>query len=149
MATFTFFNKWKEAQLDGELSNTPIDFTTDSIRLALVDSVRAPVAATDEFFGVAISANEVTGTGYTAAGEVLGTVTVTESGGTVTLDAADVTWTQNGAGFSDARYAILYKHNASLPTAPLVGFIDFTADKGNVSGDLTVQWNASGIFTLA
>ena len=143
MATFTFYNLWKEAQLDGNLTDSPIDLDGDTIKLALVNSTYTP-AQTHDYFTDA-SANEVSGTNYTAGGEVV-TVTVTESGGTVTVDGSDVTWTQNAGGFSNARYAILYK---DAVTDPMIGYIDFTSDKGNVQGDLTVQWNASGIFTLA
>ena len=143
MATFTFYNLWKEAQLDGNLADTPIDFDTDVIKLALVNSTYVP-AQTHTVFGDA-SANEVSGTNYTAGGTAV-TLTVTESGGTVTVDGTDVTWAQNAGGFANARYAILYK---DAVTDPMVGYIDFTSDKGNVQGDLTVQWNASGIFTLA
>jgi len=148
MATFVFFNLWKEAQFDGGVTNTPIDFDTDVIKLMLVDSTRAPIANTDTFIGAAIDANEVTGTNYTAGGDTV-TVTVTQTTGTVTVDGTDVTWLQNGAGFTDARYAILYKDITSAAVSPVIGYIDFTSDKGNVSGDLTVQWNASGIFTAA
>ena len=89
MATFVFYNLWKEAQLDGGIANTPIDFDTDSIRLALVDSTYTPNQLHD--FWADASGDEVTGTGYTANGEVL-TVTVTETTGTVTVDATDATW---------------------------------------------------------
>lgn len=148
MATFTFFNKWKEAQLDGDISGSPIDFTTDTIKLLLVTASRAPVAATDDLADdLVLGSNEVSGTNYTARGDTIA-MTVTETTGTVTVDGADNTWAQNAGGFTDARYAVLYKDSAVDSTSPLIGFIDFLADKGNVSGDLTVQWNALGIFTL-
>ena len=143
MATFTFYNLWKEAQLDGNLADTPIDFDNDVLKLALVTDSYSPSQA-HTVFGDA-SANEVSGTNYTAGGDVV-TVTVTETGGTVTVDGSDITWNQSGGGFIDARYAIFYK---DATTDPLVGYIDFTADKGNVSGDLTVQWSGSGIYTMA
>ena len=148
MATLVFYNKFKEAQLDGSSTNTPIDFDTDTIKVGLTTSTYVPNAATDAFWSTP-EANEVVGTNYTAAGTAIGSLTVTESAGVVTVDGADVTWLQNAGGFANARFAVIYKDAGGATTAdPLVGYIDFTADKGNVSGDLTIQWNASGIFTL-
>ena len=149
MATFTFYNLFKEAQLDGNLSNTPIDFDADNIYLSLHTNTYVPSATTHDFFNDA--SNEISpGGGYTANGELLTTKTVNESGGTVTFDADDVTWSQNGSGFTTARYAVMYKNDGVAATSsPLIGYIDFTADKGNTTGDLTVSWNASGIFTLS
>lgn len=150
MATFVFFNKWKEAQMDGDVTGTPIDLTSDTIKLLLVKSGRPPVAATDDLADdLILGTNEVSGTNYTARGETVSMV-VDEVAGEVTVDddGTDVTWGQNAGGFTDARYAVLYKDSGADGTSPLIGFIDFTTDKGNVSGDLTVQWNALGIWTL-
>lgn len=148
MATLVFYNSFKESQLDGSVVNTPIDFDTDTINVALVTSSYTPDATTHDLWDDA-SANEVSGTNYTAFGETIANMTVTETGGTVTVDGDDVSWLQDGSGFSDARYGILFKTTGVTTTSPLIGYIDFTTDKGNVSGDLTIQWNASGIFTLA
>jgi len=142
MATITKYNLWQLNQLNG---SAVIDWDTDTIKVSLSSSIYTPNAATHNFFDDIT--NEVTGTNYTAGGETIGSVAVTESAGVTTVDGADVTWTQSGAGFTNARYAILYKDTGAAATSPLVGYIDFTTDKGNVNGDLTVQWNAAGIFT--
>ncbi len=148
MATYTFFNSWKESQLRDADANTPIDFDGDDIRAALITSAVAPIAGTHDFWDD-LSANEVTGTGYTAGGTALGSKTVTETTGTVTFDSADVVFSQNGAGFTNARYAILYKFNATAANAPMIGWLDFIVNKGTVEGDLTLQWATTGIFTMA
>ena len=148
MATFTFFNSWKETQFDASGTNTPVDFDGDDIRAALIDDTVAPIAGTHDFWND-LQANEVTGTNYTAGGTALATKTVVEATGTVTFDADDVTFSQSGAGFADARYAILYKFNATPADAPLIGWLDMLVNKGNVEGDLTLQWNTLGIFTMA
>ena len=72
---------------------------------------------------------------------------MTLSAGTVTFDAADATWPQSAAGFSNARKAILYKDTGTASTSPLIAYADFGADKGNVTGDLTLQMDAAGIIT--
>lgn len=113
----------------------------------MVSSAYTPAPTTHDYFDDITG--EVSGTNYTAGGATLGSVTLTESSGTVTFDAADVTWTTSGTGFTNARYAILYKSTGTSSTSPLIGYIDFTTDKGNTTSDLTIQWGTSGVFTVA
>jgi hypothetical protein len=124
-----------------------IDFDTDTIKVMLVTNTYVP-SATGHATKASVT-NEVSGTGYTAGGATLSSPTVVDSAGTITFDAADVTWTQNGAGFSTARHAIIYKDTGTAATSTLIGWIDFGADKGNVAGDLVLAFNAAGIATWA
>jgi hypothetical protein len=144
MATLAKYNSFLKYQFDG---TAVIDFNTDTIKVALVTSAYTPSATTHDYFNDITS--EVTGTNYTAGGATLASLTLTESGGTVTFDAADVTWSYNATGFSNARYAIVYKSTGTAATSPLIGYVDFGADKGNTSSDLRIQWGASGVFTVA
>lgn len=91
--------------------------------------------------------NEVTGTNYTAGGATLGSQTLTRSSGTVTFDANDVVWTQNAAGFSTGRKFVTYLSTGTASTSRLFSVVTADADVGNVTGDLTIQWSASGIAT--
>ena len=75
-------------------------------------------------------------------------MTLTEVSGTTTFDAADVLWLQNAAGFSTARYAIVYKATGVDNTSTLIGIIDFVTNQGNVTGDLTIVFSAAGIATF-
>jgi hypothetical protein len=156
MATIAKFNKFLLTQMNGGNDTTGtstagaarvVDFDTDTIKVMLVTNTYVP-SATGHAAKNSVT-NEVTGTNYTAGGAALGTVTVVDSTGTITFDAADTTWTQNAGGFSTARHAIIYKDTGTAATSTLIGWIDFGADKGNVAGDLTLQWNASGIVTWA
>lgn len=145
MATQATYDLFKLNLLNG---TSFIDFDTDTIKVMLVTSVYTPSAATHDFINDA-SANEVSGINYTAGGATLGTPSVTNSAGTTTVDYADVTWTQNAGGFSTARYAIFYKDTGTPTTSGLISYVDFTTDKGNVSGDLILQLAGTGLFTLA
>lgn len=145
MATITKYNLGTQYQYNGTAA---IDWDTDTIKVALVTSAYTPSATTHNYFDV-VTANQVSGTNYSAGGTALTGLAVTENAGTVKVDANDVTWAQSGTGFSNARYAIIYKDTGTASTSPLFGYIDFTSDKGNVSGDLTLSWNANGIFTVA
>lgn len=120
-----------------------IDFDTDTIKVSLSTSTYVPSATAHAAFNSVT--NEVTGTNYTAGGSTLSAATVTDSSGVITFDAADVTWAANAAGFSNARTAIIYKSTGTAATSTLFGYIDFVTDKGNVGGDLTLQWNVSGL----
>ena len=66
--------------------------------------------------------NEVTGTGYTAGGEVLSPTTPTSNGSTAFVSFANVTW--NPASFT-ARGALIYNST----TGAAVAVLDFGADK--------------------
>lgn len=127
------------------LANSVFDLDTDTIKVSAHTNTYAPNQDTNEFFSDAT--NEVTGTNYTAGGATLGTVTVTRSTGTVTFDAADVVWTQSGAGFSTARKFVVYRSTGVGATSKLYSVVTADADVGNVTGDLTIAWNASGIAT--
>jgi len=110
----------------------------------LVTSVYSPSATADNFFSDVT--NEVTGTGYVAGGKTLASPLITESGGSATFDAADLTW---GTSSITARGAVIYKSTGTASTSPLIAYIDFGSDKTSSSGDFTITWNASGILQLS
>ena len=123
------------------------DFTSDSLKLALIDDTLAPTAADATPTWSDYSANEVSGTGYTAGGATLSGVTYTEADGVATLDdTGNVTWSQNGAGPTDAYYAVLYNDDAASDQA--ICFIDLDGPVSLQDGDISVTWNASGILTV-
>lgn len=123
--------------------NAEIDILADDIRVALCTSSYTPNQDTHNYFDDIT--NEVTGTGYTADGALLGSKTNTAASGVYTFDAADTTWTSSTI---TARYAILYKDTGTASTSPLIGYVDFGGDVSSTSSDLTIQWNASGIFYI-
>jgi hypothetical protein len=139
---WTLYDKFRKAQFD---QVDAVDLDTDTLKVMLCTSTYAPNQATDGYKSDVT--NEVSGTNYTAGGTALTGQTVTLSSGTVTFDATDVTWTQSASGFSNARKAVLYKDTGTASTARLIAYADFGADKGNVSGDLTLQMDAAGIIT--
>ncbi len=147
--TFNLYDTFRKKQAGGAGA---MDLTTLTVKAMLVTGVYAPDQNLHDFRDD-LGANEVSGTGYTAGGNALASVTVTlAAGGTVTVDCADpATWTQNAAGFANARRVIVYIARGGLSSADeLVGYSDdFGADKGNVDGDFSVAINASGLFTSA
>ncbi|MEF8758330.1 MAG: hypothetical protein V5B36_00960 [Candidatus Accumulibacter sp. UW25] len=143
MATITKYSLGLKNQYNGV---AVVDYDTDTIKVALVTSSYTPSQAHDFFNDVT---NEVTGTNYPAGGITLTSKTLTESSGTITFDADDVTCATGGTTFNNARIAVLYKSTGVSSTSPLIGYIDFGSDKGNAASDLILQWHASGIFTVS
>ncbi len=140
MAAWAPYDTWMELQWNGGAIDLNL---AANIKIGLVTSVYTPNLATDTLFSV-IDANEVSGTNYTAGGTALASPTVTLAAGTVTFDGADITWTQSGAGFSNARHAVAYKVSGTN----VITTNDFGADKGNVAGDLILEMDAAGILTV-
>ena len=149
MPAWVFFANFKQNTMNGA-ANGQVDFDNDPVKIALVTNVNIPDTAIggDDFFDD-LEATEVSGTGYTAGGETPGTPTINEAAGVVTYDAIDVSWAQNGAGFTDARHAILYHDTGTPATSALVATMNMAVDKGNTTGALTLEFAATGIFTLS
>jgi len=127
------------------LTNGVFDLDTDTIKVAAATNTYTVNQDTNDFFDDVT--NEVTGTNYTAGGATLASVTLTRSTTTVTFDAADVVWTQSGAGFTTGRKFVIYRSTGTASTSRLFSVVTADADVGNVTGDLTIAWNASGIAT--
>lgn len=90
--------------------------------------------------------NEVSGTGYTAGGATLTGTELTVSSGILTFDAADVSWTSST--ITDAMAAIGYFNVGTAATDMLVFLSDFVTAASTSNGTFTIQWAASGIFTI-
>ena len=84
------------------------------------------------------SANEATGTAYSAGGQSLTNVTPSLSGTTALTDFADVTWSSSSI---TARGALIY--NYSLAGNNAVCVLDFGSDKTSSAGDFTIQFPAA------
>lgn len=127
---------------------------TDVIKMALVTNTSPPVETSpDPHWGgtgtTDLSANEVSAVGnYAAGGITLSSVVLTETGGTVTFDAADPaspTWAQHASNPQDARWAVIY--NNSDARKGCLAFMDLGAVIDMQAGDLTLAFGANGIFT--
>ena len=130
MASWTFYNSFKK-----ELLARNHDLDGGTYKLMLTTSSHTPAATHTTRSDLD---NEVSGTNYTSPGATLDTLTVTQSTGTSTWDCADEVFAQDAAGFSNAKNAHIYKSTGTIGTDLLVAYSTFSADKGNVDGDLTI-----------
>ncbi len=147
---WNLYDIFRENQVDG---NGSVDLETpggNGYKCALHTNTYTPNQNTDDFFNDAT--NEVTGTNYTAAGNLLASPIVTMNGsGLITWDASDpATWSQSGGGFSTARLAVIHRDTGVTTTSELVVYSDdFAADRGIVAGDFSIPLDAAGVFTTA
>ena len=84
------------------------------------------------------SSNEASGTGYTAKGAFLTSVTPTTSGTTALTDFNDLTFS---TATITARGALIY--NEAATSDPSVCVLDFGGDKTSTNGDFTIQFPAA------
>ena len=127
--------------------NKEVDWDSDTIKVALLTSSYTPNQDTHDYFDD-VSANEVSGTGYTAGGQTLGSKTVTydSANNVIVLDAADVTWASSTI---TARYAVVYDDSgATAATKALIGYVDFSSDQSSTNGNFTITWDATGIVRI-
>jgi hypothetical protein len=126
--------------------NKEVDFDSDTIKVALLTSSYTPNQDTHDYFND-VSANEVTGTGYTAGGITLSSKTATYDSGTnvIVLDAADVTWSSSTI---TARYAVVYDSTGTASTSALIGYVDFGSDQSSTNGNFTITWDSTGIVRI-
>jgi hypothetical protein len=108
------------------------DLETDTIKMALFTAEASLGASTTVY----ATANEVTGTGYAAGGEVLTGATVLTSGTTAYVDFDNAVW--DPASFT-ARGALIY--NASKGDKS-IAVLDFGSDK-TATTTFTVQMPAN------
>ena len=128
-------------RLKANVLNKIVHWEADVIKVMLLDTNHSFTAANNVIGDV--SANEISGTGYTAGGATLANAAVTQAA-TTKADGDDTAWTT--ATFT-AYHAVLW--DDTIATDDLVCSFDFGGAKTVSAGTFTVQWHADGIVTLA
>ncbi len=119
----------------------------DDVRVALMGAGYTPDQDAHDFFDD-VSANEATGTGYTAGGAALGSRVLIVDAATneVRLDAADVSWANSTL---TARYAVVYKKRGGVSSADeLLMYIDFGGPEQTSAGTFSIFWATDGVIKL-
>tara|TARA_Y100000031_G_scaffold2229_1_gene2706 strand:+ start:2248 stop:2691 length:444 start_codon:yes stop_codon:yes gene_type:complete len=120
-----------------------VDTGSDTFKCAMITNSSTPNFETHDHWSD-LSGNEVSGTGYTAGGAALTSITLGNASGTLKFDAADTSWTT--ATISSARAAVIY--DDTLTNDPLICLVNFGADYASSAGTFQITWNASGIWTI-
>jgi hypothetical protein len=126
-----------------------LDMSLATHKLAAYTNTKTPNFSSDTGYS---ATNEVTGTGLSAGGVALSAAasggstspTLTDSSGTMVYDMNDVvllnTTLSNIRGMIEYADALAGDNNLFA--------VNFGSDYSTVTGTLTVQWHASGVWTL-
>lgn len=117
-----------------------VDWVGDTIKVALLGSGYAPDQDAHDFYND-VSAQEVSGSGYTAGGAALTGKSVVYDAPTnrVQLRAATSVW--SAATISPA-FAVVYKDTGSAATSPLLAYIDLGGTQVIAGVDFSLVWDA-------
>jgi len=132
-------------QFKAELMSGTFDLVNDTVKVALMNSSHSFSASAIGWSSV--SANEISGTGYTAGGAALANKSVTQNNtnNDGVFDADDLSWTS--ATFT-AYHAVLHDTTPTSPADPLICSIDFGGAQTVSSGTFTIQWDSDGIINI-
>jgi hypothetical protein len=130
------YPKYKAALLDASAN---VDINDGTVKVALIDTADEAYNAADEFL------SDVTGAGIVGTAQTIGTTTITSG----LFDGDNVTFSAVTGDPCEA--LIIYIDTGNSATSRLVAFIDTGVTGLPVTpngGDITITWNASGIFQL-
>jgi len=134
------YPKWKEQLLQFTANN---NLSAGTVKVALVDTGVYTYASSDQFYDAGTGSDVQSATVGTP--QTIGSKTFTNG----VFDGADVTFpTVSG---STVEALVIYIDTGTPTTSPLVAYIDTSVTNLPVTpngGDITVTWNASGIFAL-
>ena len=147
----TIFNSFRE-----EIGDAVHNLSTNAFSFALANNTSPPTQTTavPHWGGTGttdLSTNvvsPVTG-GYTGPVNVSTTITDNWSIATATakFDVDDVALLQDAGGFTNAYWGVIYNNTPASKRA--ICFVEMGGPVSLVSGDVTVTWNAAGVFTLS
>lgn len=127
--TQAFCTSFKKELMDGIHD---LRTTGDTYRIALFTSAATLGAATTAY----ATANEVSGTGYTAGGETLGKVNPASAGTVGFTDfSPDTTWSTSTITANGAQV-----YNDTEAGDPSLIILAFGGDKSSSNGDFTIQY---------
>ena len=122
-----------------DLMDTTANLEANTLKVALYDNTATFSSATTAY----ATANEVTGTNYTAGGEAMTGMAVTLDGSTAIFDADNVSWAN---ATITAQAAVIY--NNSLSNAA-IAVLDFGGNKTSTNGTFEIQFpNANASTAL-
>lgn len=135
-------------KLADSLTQGLVDLDSDALKVMLLSAYTVGTTQDDAQYvsDITAVATEASGTGYTAGGVALSSVTWTASGHVFTLDCADPSWASSTI---DAAYALFYDSTPGTDaTNPVLCYWDFGGTQSSSAGTYTLTINASGLLTV-
>ena len=143
MATYIKFQDFSEQLVRGVH-----DWDAHTFKIALTNT--APVN-TQVSWSLANHPAPAAANGYTAGGSAT-TITISETGGTTTVQGTQVVFTATAGGIGPFRYVVLYNDTATSPADACIAYWDYgTSITLNDAETFTVKFNNASpgtIFTL-
>lgn len=135
-------SKWYASGVQAFLTKQ-LDWSADDIYVALLNNTYVPDIDTHAVWDD-VSAYEITGTNYTAGGQLLVNCAQTYSTSTNTwiLDCDDPLWTN--ATFTAQRYAVFYKGTSE----ELIAYIDFGSSNSVNAQNAWLNISVNGVAAL-
>jgi hypothetical protein len=117
-----------------------VDLSLTTSKIAMYNNTETPNYSTESAYS---ATNEVSGTGYTAGGQVVISPTITESpAGTLMFDLGDQVW---ASPTTVTAYGCKYYVAAA---SKLVCAVNFSGAFTSTAGTFTIQWASTGVFTI-
>ncbi len=137
-----FYNIFKKNILSDK-----INLSNDTFKMALLQSNYTPdIDAHTVFSDVT---GEVSGSGYTAGGQVITGLNFTQdnTNDVGKLDASNVAW--DNSVITSARFGLVYRSGASSGDSYLVAYQSFGSDKSTNNAKFEVEIDSSGLFVTS
>ena len=112
-----------------DLMDTTANLEANTLKVALFDNTATLSSATTAY----ATANEVSGSGYTAGGEAMTGMAVTLDGSTAIFDADNVSWAN---ATITAQAAVIYNNSFSNAA---IAVLDFGGNKTSMNGTFEIQ----------
>ena len=139
MTTLNWYDNTHRRSLEQDIS------ADTDLKCALLVVGHSPSISTHQTWAD-VQGDETSGTGYTSGGEALTTISVSTSGGTTTLDADTVEWSNSTI---DAGYAVVYDDTpASDSDKSLLCLVDFEGEESSDDGLFQIDWHNDGIAEI-
>jgi hypothetical protein len=117
-----------------------------ALKMAMITDSATPDFTAHDFWSD-LEANEVSGTGYTAQGNVLTGTEITLASGLLTYDAVDPTWPTSTIANAMAGVG-MFDRGGATTADELMFLLDFVTAASSSGGTFTIQLNSAGIFTI-
>lgn len=125
-----------------------VNLSTDTLKVMLLSAYTVGSTQDSAQFvaDVLAVATETSGTGYTAGGQALTSVTLTDSGHVTTLTCANPSW---ATSTFNAAYAVFFDSTpGSNATNPVICYWDFGGTQSPSGAAFTLQISGSGLVTF-
>jgi len=144
---FKFYNEAKK-----KIGNTTLNLASTAFRITLHTSASDFATATQSIYNE-ISGEVTEANGYSSSGKALANEawTVGASAGQYKFDADDPVWTATGGTIPNIKAAVIWISAAASANRFLLVRASLTSSQFTLASGstLTLQFNSSGIFTMA